>query len=64
MMYPHPYPLHILILNILDILKKKRIILCFLDTTLAMRGIWVSVLGQQYQCFTKTTYDNYILVRI
>ena len=29
MMYPHPYPLHILILNILDILK-KRIIVCFL----------------------------------
>ena len=29
MMYPHPYPLHILILNILDILQ-KRIIVCFL----------------------------------
>ena len=29
MMYPHPYRLHILILNILDILE-KRIIVCFL----------------------------------
>ena len=29
MMYPHPHPFHILILNILNILE-KRIILCFL----------------------------------
>ena len=30
MMHPHSYPLHILVLNILDILE-KRIIVCFLS---------------------------------